>query len=297
MTISLEQLKAFVATAEAGSFSAAARKLGKAQSSISELVNALEIAWNVELFDRSQRTAKLTDAGQALLRDAQLITRDLHNLNAKAESLSEGNEGIVRLAYEEASIPQPLLRDILKDFETRFPFVQLELLRAASDDIMDLVCEGRVDIGVMFFREASPDGVEYQSAGHIGQIRIAGKEHPLSQLECVTRDDLHCHRKVYRTSHILSQVTEHKDITANIWYTDSYKTIVDLVKENLGWSIIPKHLVEQELKEGSIVELPCEDQTIAFVVNVDCVWTRTRLLGRAGNWLREQLSDWPEIEQ
>jgi len=297
MSSTLEQLRAFIAAVETGSFSAASRKLGKAQSSVSELVSALEITWNVTLFNRSGGSTKPTEAALALLLEAEFIVRECHTLNAKADSLSDGAEATVRLGYDKSTIPKSLLNTILNEFAEKFPYVQLELLRAASEDIMHLVRDGRIDIGMIFWLEHSPEGVEFQSAGHVSLIRISGNGHPLSQQALVKRRDLHLHRKIYRTSQSSSQTTEHKDITTNVWYTDSYSTLVDLVKENLGWAFIPKHLVEQDLNDGSIIELLCEDQNINFIDNVDCIWTKTRQLGSAGNWLKQQLSNWPNIEQ
>ncbi|AOW48278.1 hypothetical protein A4R89_01350 [Acetobacter ascendens] len=63
MNVSLEQLEAFVATADAGSFSAAARRLGRAQSAISTHVANLEVDLGLELFLRTGRTPVLTPEG------------------------------------------------------------------------------------------------------------------------------------------------------------------------------------------------------------------------------------------
>ena len=72
MEYSFEQLEAFVASAEEGSFSAAARRLGKAQSAVSTAVSNLEIDFGVELFDRSGKLPVLSPAGETLLREARL---------------------------------------------------------------------------------------------------------------------------------------------------------------------------------------------------------------------------------
>jgi len=71
--VSLDQLTTFIASVDEGSFSAAARKLRRAQSVVSELVSGLEAQMGVRLFDRSARYPKLTPAGIALLADARGI--------------------------------------------------------------------------------------------------------------------------------------------------------------------------------------------------------------------------------
>lgn len=85
----LESLAAFALVAAEGSFSAAARKLGKSQSTISETIANLEVDLNVSLFDCRQRQPSLTEGGQALLAQAQQVLAANDRLNRCASQLSE----------------------------------------------------------------------------------------------------------------------------------------------------------------------------------------------------------------
>src|ERR1700738_2699747 len=69
--VSLDQLRSFIAAADEGSFSAAGRKLRRAQSGVSELVSSLEDQIGVTLFDRSGRYPRLTSEGAVLLAHAR----------------------------------------------------------------------------------------------------------------------------------------------------------------------------------------------------------------------------------
>ena len=71
--LSLDQLRTFIAAAEEGSFSAAGRKLQRAQSLVSQTLANLEEQIGVKLFDRSGRYPRLTEQGSALLRDARAV--------------------------------------------------------------------------------------------------------------------------------------------------------------------------------------------------------------------------------
>ncbi len=73
MNFTLDQLEAFSASAETGSFSAAARKLGKAQSAVSMAISNLEIDLGLELFDRAGKYPVLTFTGEMFLREAETI--------------------------------------------------------------------------------------------------------------------------------------------------------------------------------------------------------------------------------
>ena len=79
--LTLDQMRVLVAVADAGSFSAAARKLGRVQSAISQSIQTLETTLGLTLFDRSGKTPRLTDAGKALVGDARARM-------ARAQSLS-----------------------------------------------------------------------------------------------------------------------------------------------------------------------------------------------------------------
>src|ERR1700752_934243 len=88
--VSLDQLRTFIAAVDEGSFSAAGRKLLRAQSVVSETVSNLEDQIGVSLFDRSGRYPKLTPAGVVLLADARSIVTGVDSFKARAKGVSAG---------------------------------------------------------------------------------------------------------------------------------------------------------------------------------------------------------------
>lgn len=90
--ISLDQLRTFVAAVDEGSFSAAARRLGRAQSAASELVRGLELQLGVTLFDRSGRYPLLTPAGSALLVSARKAVSIVDAMKSRAKGMAAGME-------------------------------------------------------------------------------------------------------------------------------------------------------------------------------------------------------------
>src|SRR5476651_785927 len=86
--VSLDQLRAFIAAVDEGSFSAGARRLHRAQSAVSELVSNLEAQIGVVLFDRSERYPKLTPAGVLLVADARSVVANVDLLKARAKGIS-----------------------------------------------------------------------------------------------------------------------------------------------------------------------------------------------------------------
>jgi len=87
--VTINQLRAFVAVCDQGSFSGAARQLRRAQSAISHAIKALESAFDVELFERNTRKATLTAAGRSLLPDARAVISRTEEMKTRAVSIAE----------------------------------------------------------------------------------------------------------------------------------------------------------------------------------------------------------------
>ena len=138
MTPSLEQFKALLAAAETGSFSAAARRLGKAQSVVSTAIANLEIDLGLELFDRSGRYPVLTEAGARISQEAGVLLAQSERLQAIAGELASGIESRLTLAIDDDS-HLPWLGALLEAFAGRYPAVELELLFPLMEDVTELL--------------------------------------------------------------------------------------------------------------------------------------------------------------
>src|SRR5579863_4643763 len=124
--LTLDQLRMLIAVAETGSFSAAARRLGRVQSAVSQSIQALEATLGVPLFDRGERTPKLSDAGRALLADARQTIRSTETLRAHAESIASEVEPELSLAVD-AVLPEQALRASLKALSREFTHLPVTL--------------------------------------------------------------------------------------------------------------------------------------------------------------------------
>src|ERR1700735_4108889 len=124
--VSLDQLRAFIAAVDEGSFSAGARKLHRAQSAVSELVSNLEAQIGVVLFDRSERYPKLTSAGVQLIADARSVVTDVDLLKARAKGISGGLESELS-AVVDVLFPIEAIAESAREFRDRFPHTPLRL--------------------------------------------------------------------------------------------------------------------------------------------------------------------------
>ena len=138
---SQEVLQAFVQAATQGSFSAAARKLGRSQSTISAAVASLEIDLNLTLFDRSSRKPSLTPAGHVMLQRAEEILAATSRLEMTASQLSQGVEPKLTVAISD-TYQSDRFEAALSAFEQRYPDLELECLIAECDDLVALGATG-----------------------------------------------------------------------------------------------------------------------------------------------------------
>ncbi|MDW3563485.1 LysR family transcriptional regulator [Enterobacter cloacae] len=124
--MSIDQLRTFVAAVDEGSFSAAGRKLHRAQSVVSATLANLESQVGFPLFDRTGRFPKLTEAGIALLEAARHVTDGMDAFKAKARTLAEGLEPELAVSVD-VMFPIENLTVAVKEFHKTFPATPLHL--------------------------------------------------------------------------------------------------------------------------------------------------------------------------
>ena len=174
----LDQLRAFVAVVEAGSFSGAARRLGRAQSVVSYAVASLEAQLGMPLFERGRRRPQLTAAGEVVLADARRLDMLMGQLQAKTAGLRGGVEAELSLAVD-VMFPLPKLVEGMQAFAEAFPTVALNLAIEALGGVMKLVLDGGCALGISGPIPNWPDAIDATSMGAIELLTVAAPMHPL----------------------------------------------------------------------------------------------------------------------
>src|SRR5690606_38927235 len=155
-TLNLDQLRVFVAIAEQGSFSAAARHLFRAQSAVSGAIASLESALGVVLFDRGNWKPTMTAHGQALLVDAQSLLARAEQFKAFASGLTQGLEAELSVALD-VMFPTESLVDLATNFQKAFPGVVLRLCTDVLGGVPDRVLNGGYDLGIQGLPDVDPE--------------------------------------------------------------------------------------------------------------------------------------------
>src|ERR1700733_3865657 len=177
--VSLDQLRAFIAAVDEGSFSAGARRLNRAQSAVSELVSNLEAQIGVRLFDRTERYPKLTQAGVLLVADARAVIANVDVLKARAKGISGGLEAELS-AVIDVLFPIEVISESAVEFRERFPHTPLRLYVEALGGAYQPVIDGRCSLGVVGSLPAVPASMSAEPLPAVDMIMVAAHDHPLA---------------------------------------------------------------------------------------------------------------------
>src|ERR1700712_627390 len=191
--LTLDQIQVFLAVAEQGSFSAAPRSLGRAQSAITYAVQRLEEQIGTALFDRSGYRAALTEAGTALLPRAARIAQEVSAFRAQAHGLTEGLEPELTLVVD-AMFPTPVLVAVLTEFRERYPSVPTRIYVESLGAATDLVVDGTCTIGLLLSFAAGDSSLRLRPLSQVRMVAVAAPQHPLARMPgLIPTDDLPQH--------------------------------------------------------------------------------------------------------
>ena len=151
----LRALEYFVAVADAGGFSRAARLLGVAQPALSRQVRALEVELRQNLLLRNGRGAETTEAGRRLLAHARGILHQVERARRELDDVKDEPVGHVVIGLP-PSFARVLSAPIVRDFRQRFPRASVAIVEGLSTSIHEGVVLGRVDVGMLYNPVPSP---------------------------------------------------------------------------------------------------------------------------------------------
>ena len=288
MKLSLESLQWLVVVAERGSFSAAARVLGKAQSAVSTAIANLEIDLGLTLFDRSGRLPRLTLAGERMVAEARALLAQQGQLQAVAAELAAGVEARLTLAIDDGSL-LPWLAPVLEQLAARYPSLELELLFPTMEDLSEMLLSGRAQLGVGYQGMTTPAALARFGLGQMAMPLVVAPGHPLAQMAAPALADLARYRQLLVTGRQPGVERERFRLSTTIWWAEGDLSVLELVKRGLGWASVPAFLLTDALARGEVVRLPDAALPVIPALPIELLWPSARALGPAAQWLRQAL--------
>ena len=290
MRHSPEALTAFAEAATLGSFSAAARKLGKSQSTVSTAIGRLEIDLGLLLFDRSSRKPTLTDKGRVMLGKVREILAASDRLDRSANELAGGLEARLSVVWSDTYQSDRFEPNLLA-FEKQFPDLEFECLIAEHGDLVSMVQSGRAHIGVVAAQSLYPPDIGSATIAEQSEITLfVAKGHALAGLQDITPAQLAEFRELrlatYGPDIYGKQLGSVHSLSSRSWSAPSYLMLLEMAVLGFGWAAIPRWMVSR-FADDSLQELAARGWPRR--VPVDAVWSRQRALGRAGTWLLQEM--------
>lgn len=282
--LNIDHLECFIKSAQGGSFSEAARQMGRAQSAVSTAVANLEIDLGVTLFDRSRKYLSLTMEGEVLIKEAEAVLSGCHRMTSRAMAFAEDIDTKIRIAVDEA-LQQGVLMASLKEFQHRFPSTELEMHTSVFSDIYSLLEQGAADMGIMVGTGVPQQMVHYRLLCYIPFMAVASLDHPLSDKDEISLADLEDENQLVVTSRGEHRGTEVTRFSRNVWMLDSYYSALHMIEKKMGWAFIPDPLHRHAVAEKKVASLSLELEGRPHTSPLYLLWGKNQQMGKAGQWL------------
>jgi DNA-binding transcriptional LysR family regulator len=291
MAFTLRQLQFFIAAAEAGSVSGAAKVLSISQSSVTEAIQALEGDLGVILFDRQPRGLLITHKGSAFLRHARQILADV--AAARTAFRDEAEEVAGRLSLGVTSLVAGyVLSDILQRFRRAFPRIELNVIEDTGDYLQHLLIGGELDVAVML-----TSSVRDRMALHVETLLVSPYRlwlplgDPLAQQEAIALEELAgrpmIQLMVDEIEESMKRLTTALPVKPTIAFrTRSVEAVRSLVATGAGLAILPSLVYRPWSLEGDRIDIRDVSGDLPSV-QVGLAWRKgAPLSGPALNFVR-----------
>lgn len=290
-SFTLDQLRVLTTIADTGSFSAAGRRLGRAQSAISQAVATLEDVQGVTLFDRSGFRPTLTDVGRVLVAQARSVLASAARFDAVAAGTREGVEPELAVAIDPL-VPTAALIDSLHALRVAFPHLPVTFSTEGLGGAERRLRRGDAALAFCILLPGVPDDVVALPLLGIDLVPVVSPAHRLATLgKPATADDLAQHVQLVLSDPAAPDGPSYGIVGTKAWRFVDLGRRLDFLLAALGWCRMPEHLVAPHLADGRLVALEIENDSAraSGPLTIYAAHMRNRVLGRAGTWLLGEL--------
>jgi len=289
MRISLDALLVLDSISRNGSFAAAGEELHRVPSAITYTIQKLEQDLDVKLFDRSGHRARLTEAGEALLREGRHLLRSATDLECRVRNVANGWETELRIALDDL-VPTERLFPLLKDFYREPSGTRVRLTMEVLGGCWDALLGGRVDMVIGAPGEAPPQGLlSVEPMGSFEFVFVVAPDHPLASVpDPLSPQEILQHRAITTadTSRNLPPRTSGLIDGQDTLTVATMRAKVAAQIAGLGVGYLPLLWAAPHLAAGRLLRKQVEGAK--STTNV-CVAWHPRQAGKAHKWFLERL--------
>jgi DNA-binding transcriptional LysR family regulator len=238
------QITAFIAVAEASSFTLAAERLHLTQPAISKRINLLEQFLGNRLFDRIGKQIKLTEAGQILLPHAKKILREIEDTRNAVQNLSQSVSGRLTLASSH-HIGLHRLPPVLKQYSEQYAEVSIDISFQDSEKAYEQISHGEIELAVVTLANMRKEKIVSHTLWEDELCIMTSQNHPLTKYKQVTLNDLLDFPAILPggntfTRQLIEEIFQDEKLKLEVEMSTNYlETIKMMVSVGMAWSVLP----------------------------------------------------------
>jgi LysR family transcriptional regulator for metE and metH len=259
MNLEIKHLQLVVAISEENGVTKASEKLFVTQSALSHQLREIEARLGTTLFHRLNKKMVLTQAGERVLVSARKILSELKSVEKDVAHIAANKKGLLRISTE-CYTCYHWLPEILKDFNRKFPDVEVKIVVEATRNPIPALLEGKLDVAITLNAETDKR-LACEPLFMDEMVVIMSPEHRLAKRDFVKGSDFAGEN--YFTYAELNENTVYQKLILpsgiNLGSTSQVpltEAIFEMIKANLGIAVLAKWAVKQALSDGKILAKP-----------------------------------------
>jgi len=256
--LEIRQLKAFVAIAETGTFTAAALRVHVTQAAISMQIRQLENEVGAKLFVRAPRHVILTEAGEHLLQRARQILLEHDSALEEIAELAGAERGRLRIGSASAMVLTEPLPKILNDIRKQHPQAEVTVVSGTSEALVEQILGGELDLAFVSL-PVEARGVQTERLSEDQLVAIGSPRHRLAKQRTVSAYTLASEKLILgerggNTRRLIDQFFAQAGVNLKVTMELSRQAAIKrMVEEDMGVGIVPLQSVREEVEKGRLV--------------------------------------------
>jgi LysR family cyn operon transcriptional activator len=251
LSMLLRHLRYLLAVADHGGFTRAAEALHVSQPTLSQQIRQLEETLGVSLFDRTSRTVKATDAGEAYIECARRVLVELEAGKRALHDVKDLSRGTLRLAMTPTFMAY-LVGPMVRDYVARFPNIHLQIFELSMDDIEAGLADDSLDIAIAFTQVRNADIESIPAFSETLGVMV-GRDHPLYERQAplsaeeMAQLDFALLAQDFVTRTRIDEYFAQQQVTPNVVIeVNSVSTLLEVIRHTAIATILPEPIATED---------------------------------------------------
>ncbi|MDD3403490.1 MAG: LysR family transcriptional regulator [Hespellia sp.] len=291
-----QRIKYFITAAQAGSFSAAAKKLFISPQSVAKQIGLMEEELGVQLFDRVGRNVILNEAGKFALVKFRTVDTVLDDAIRSVRAFSETKGEKIRIGFFHALPKKSLITPVINSILTELPDIGLQLEMVDLGDTLKLLMDDKLDIAFTNLEETNVlREFNYLVFARKPAKIVVAPKHPWYQKEHITREDLkkesilmldHADPGVYDKEYsAIYERIPYKDVV----YVSNFSTMYTLLEQGKSFAVFPNIFANVDDIKFRFFDIP-DDESYFLTTALCKKHTPNKSTEKVWNLLQSELS-------